>query len=166
MSARLPSNRVRFWKRYQPASVRDALEKTKDFAREAHNLSVERIAERMGLPDHFALYKWLQTGRMPLVLLPTFENVCGINLATRWLAATGHKLLVDIPIGRAASDDDLVQLGTGFQQAVQLLSDFYRSNGANDSAPVLEALRSHLQSVAHHQFNVAGFAQPELDFAP
>ena len=33
-------------------------------------------------------------------------------------------------------------------------------------APVLDALRSHLESVAHHHINVAGFSQPELDFAP
>ena len=30
---------------------------------------------------------------------------------------------------------------------------------------VLDALRSHLESVAHHHLNVAGFSQPELDFA-
>ncbi len=47
-----------------------------------------------------------------------------------------------------------------------LLSDFYRSNGAADPAPVLEALRAHLEAAAHHHFNVSGFSQPELDFAP
>ena len=69
-------------------------------------------------------------------------------------------------VWREVTGDDLVQLGTGFQQAVQLLSDFYKSNGATDPAPVLDALRSHLESVAHHHINVAGFSQPELDFAP
>ena len=47
----------------------------------------------------------------------------------------------------------------------QLLSDFYKSNGGTDPGPVLEALRSHLESVAHHHFNVSGFSEPELDFA-
>ena len=49
--------------------------------------------------------------------------------------------------------------------AVQLLRDFYKSSGATDPAPVLAALRSHLESVAHHHFNVSGFSEPELDFA-
>ena len=120
----------------------------------------------MGLPDHWALYKWIESGRFPFVLIPAYESACGINLPSRWLAATQRRLLVDMPIGRAATGDDLVQLGTGFQQAVQLLSDFYKSNGATDPAPVLDALRSHLESVAHHHINVAGFSQPELDFAP
>ena len=155
-----------FWKRYQPTSCRDALHQCKAYAQEARNLSVERIADQMGLPDHWALYKWIESGRFPFVLIPAYESACGINLPSRWLAATQRRLLVDMPVGRAATEDDLVQLGTGFQQAVQLLSDFYKSNGATDPAPVLDALRSHLESVAHHHLNVAGFSQPELDFAP
>lgn len=166
MSARLSPSRRAFWKRYQPTSCRDALHQCKAYAQEARNLSVERIADQMGLPDHWALYKWIESGRFPFVLIPAYESACGINLPSRWLAATQRRLLVDMPVGRAATEDDLVQLGTGFQQAVQLLSDFYKSNGATDPAPVLDALRSHLESVAHHHLNVAGFSQPELDFAP
>ena len=166
MTARLTSNRRKFWKAYQPTSCRDALHQCKTFAQEVRNLSVERIADQMGLPDHWALYKWIENGRFPFVLIPAYEAATGINLPSRWLAATGRKLLVDMPIGKAADAGDLVQLGTGFQQAVQLLSDFYKSNGAQPAAPVLEALRAHLESVAHHHFNVSGFSQPELDFAP
>ena len=165
MSARLSPGRRAFWKRYQPSSCRDALHQCKTFAQEVRNLSVERIADQMGLPDHWALYKWIENGRFPFVLIPAYEAATGINLPSRWLAATGRKLLVDMPIGKAADAGDLVQLGTGFQQAVQLLSDFYKSNGAQPAAPVLEALRAHLERVAHHHFNVSGFSEPELDFA-
>ena len=166
MTSRLSPSRRKFWKTYQPTSCRDALHQCKAYAQEARNLSVERIADQMGLPDHWALYKWIESGRFPFVLIPAYESACGINLPSRWLAATQRRLLVDMPVGRAATENDLVQLGTGFQQAVQLLSDFYKSNGATDPAPVLDALRSHLESVAHHHINVAGFSQPELDFAP
>ncbi len=165
MPSRLSPSRRAYWKRYQPTSCRDALEKCKEHAREARNLSVERIAADMGLADHWALYKWIESGRFPLILVPAYQAVCGINLVTRWQAAHERRLLVDMPIGKAAGADDLVQLGTGFQQAVQLLSDFYKSNGGTDPGPVLEALRSHLESVAHHHFNVSGFSEPELDFA-
>ena len=92
----------RNWKRWQPATLRDALKGCKDFALERHNLSVERIAERMGLEDHWSLYKWIANGRMPLVLAPAFEHACGINLVARWMAATDGKLLVDIPKGQQA----------------------------------------------------------------
>ena len=156
----------RNWKRWQPASLRDALKGCKDFAQERHNLSVERIAERMGLEDHWALYKWIANGRMPAVLLPAYEHACGINLVVRWMAATDGKLLVDMPRGRQAQPADMVELNTGFAQALQLLTDFYAGGEQADANATLEALRNHLQQVAAHQLNVAGFAEPELDFAP
>ena len=166
MTSRLSPSRRKFWKTYQPTSCRDALHQCKAYAQEARNLSVERIADQMGLPDHWALYKWIESGRFPFVLIPAYESACGINLPSRWLAATQRRLLVDMPVGKAGDEDDMVALATQFSQAVQLLRDFYKSNGATDPAPVLDALRSHLESVAHHHFNVAGFSQPELDFAP
>ncbi len=156
----------RHWKRWQPASLRDALKGCKDFAQERHNLSVERIAERMGLEDHWALYKWIANARMPAVLLPAYEHACGINLVARWMAATDGKLLVDMPRGRQAQAADMVELNTGFAQALQLLTDFYAGGEQADANATLEALRNHLQQVAAHQLNVAGFAEPELDFAP
>ena len=81
----------RNWKRWQPATLRDALKGCKDYALERHHLSVERIAERMGLEDHWALYKWIANGRMPLVLVPAYEHACGIALVARWMAATLRK---------------------------------------------------------------------------
>lgn len=159
-----PTRRA-FWKRMRPTSLRHALEGCKDFALEAHRLSVERIAEQMGLADHWALYKWLQTGRFPMVLIPAYERVCGIDLATRWLASTSGQLLVAMPKGKQASAADLVELNTGFASALQLLGDFYTSGGQADPAPVLEALRGHLEAMAHHHANVAGYRQPELELA-
>lgn len=156
----------RNWKRWQPASLRDALKGCKDFAQERHNLSVERIAERMGLEDHWALYKWIANGRMPAVLLPAYEHACGINLVARWMAATDGKLLVDMPRGRQAQPADMVELNTGFAQALQLLTDFYAGGGQADPTATLEALRNHLQQVAAHHLNVTNFTQPELDLAP
>ncbi len=98
----------------------------------------------MGLEDHWALYKWIANGRMPLVCVPAYEAACGINLATRWLAATGGKLLVDMPTGRSATHEDMVQLNTGFAQALQLLTNFYAASGAANPTETLAALRSHL----------------------
>lgn len=156
----------RNWKRWQPASLRDALKGCKDFAQERHNLSVERIAGRMGLEDHWALYKWIANGRMPAVLLPAYEHACGINLVARWMAATAGQLLVDMPRGRQATPADMVELNTGFAQALQLLTDFYQGGDRADPTATLDALRNHLQQVAAHHLNVTNFTQPELDLAP
>lgn len=154
----------RNWSRVQPASLRDALKGCKDFALERHHLSVERIAERMGLEDHWSLYKWIANGRMPLVLLPAYQHACGIHLATRWLAASQDKLLVDVPKGRQATHADMVELNSGFAQALQLLTDFYQAAGPADPADTLAALRQHMEQVAAHHHNVASYATPELEF--
>lgn len=114
----------RNWKRLQPSSLRHALELCKDFARERHNLSVERIAEQMGLADHWTLYKWIQNGRMPICLVRAYEAVCGINYATRWLAASGGFLLIDMPTGRNASAEDIQVLQQILNDAIGQLLKF------------------------------------------
>ena len=47
----------RNWKRLQPTSLRNALELCKEHARERLNRSVERIADEMGITDHWTVYK-------------------------------------------------------------------------------------------------------------
>lgn len=155
---------IKRWKSYQPTSLRDALHACKEVARLRLNLSVERIAERMGLEDHWVLYKWVANGRMPAVLLTAYEHACGCDYVTRWMAATAGKLLVDIPKGLAPQPADLPAMNTNFAQAYQLLADFYAAESPPDTAAILEALRRHMEQVAYHHKNVAAYATPELDF--
>ena len=88
------------WNKLAPNSLRHALELCKDYAREVRNLSVERIADEMGVTDHWSLYKWMQNGRMPVNLVRPFESACGINYVSRWIATSGGKLLVELAGGR------------------------------------------------------------------
>lgn len=153
---------MRNWKRLQPTSLRHALELCKEHAREKLNRSVERIADEMGIADHWTCYKWFQTGRIPANLIRPYEAACGIDYVTRWIAASAGKLLIDIPSGRRLQNTDLVTMHNGFGAALQLLTDFYA--GKADSAPTLEALTAHLDDMAWHRANVVQFATPELDF--
>ena len=155
---------TRHWKRLQPTSLRHAMELCKDHARERLNKGMERIADDMGVADHYALYKWLQSGRMPSNLVRPFELACGINFVTRWYAASEGFLLVDMPKGTQATPADMVELNTGFASALQLLKDFYQQGDQANPTATLEALRNHLEQVAYHQRNVATYATPELEF--
>ena len=152
----------RNWKRVQPTSLRDALELCKDHARERLNKSVERIAEDMGMADRWMLYKYLQNGRMPLNLLRPYQIACGINLVSRWLAASEGKLLLEIPSGRGIKPTDLTDAHAGFAAAMQLISNFYA--GKADQVETLEAIAQHLQQMGWHHANVQQHATPELDF--
>ncbi|MDP2380172.1 MAG: hypothetical protein Q8M35_06765 [Pseudohongiella sp.] len=160
MSAKARRN----WKRIQPNSLRHALELCKDHAREKLNKSVERIADEMGMADHWILYKVFQSGRLPANLILPFEAACGINYVTRWLAVSGGNLLVEIPTGRKLTGADVVELHNGFGSALSMLTDFYAKKG--NAAETLAALTSHLEDVAWHRINLAQHAEPEFEFGP
>lgn len=152
----------RNWKRVIPTSLRHALELCKDYARERHNLSVERIAERMGLPDHWAVYKWIQTGRIPANLIPAYEAVCGINFVTRWLASTAGMLVIQAPTGRDATAADMQALQELLHAAVGQLLQFYA--GKAQAPETLASIQQGMEGLAWHRGNVEKHAQPEFDF--
>lgn len=153
----------RNWKRVRPTSLIEALRLCKEFAQERHNLSVERIADRMGV-THDCLYKWLATGRLPAILIPAYEHACGCHFASSWLATSAGKVVVDVPIGRSATPADMVEFNTGFAGVLQLLSDFYAAPTEADPTETLAALQAHLQQVVYHHANVQQHANPELEF--
>ena len=154
----------RNWKALQPTSLRNALELCKDHAREKLNKSVERIADDMGLADHWVLYKYLQKGSMPANLIRPYELACGIDYVTRWLAASSGRLLVEIATGRNLTHADIVQLHEHFATALKLLSSFY--SRPDDPTAVLAALTTHMEHVAWHRQNVAQHINPQLDLQP
>jgi hypothetical protein len=153
----------RNWKQVRPNSAIDALRLCKEYAQEKKNLSIERIADRMGV-THDSLYKWLACGKLPFNLLIAFEHTCGCHFASEFAVASAGKVVINIPAGRAVTQSDLVELNACFGAALQLLADFYSAGGKTDATETLAALTNHLQQVAWHQANVGTFTNPELDF--
>lgn len=153
----------RNWKRVRATSLIEALRLCKEFAQERKNMSIERIADRMGV-THDSLYKWLAAGRLPAILIPSFEHTCGCHFASEWLAASAGMLMISMPTGRTATQADMVELNSCFAAALQLLTDFYSTPAKADAAETLAALTSHLSQVAWHHANVGQHANPELEF--
>lgn len=152
----------RDWKRVRANSLLEALRLCKEFAQDRKNLSVERIADLMGV-THDSLYKWLATGRMPAILVPAYELACGCHFASEWLAAASGRMVIEIPTGRRVGQTELVQLNTAWAAALQALTTFYA--GGADAPQTLATLSTHLQQVAWHHANVDRHATPELDFS-
>lgn len=153
----------RNWKLARPASMVEALRLCKEFAQDKKNLSIERIADLMGV-THDSLYKWLATGRLPSILIPAYELACGCNFASAWLVTSAGKLVIDMPRGRKASTADVVDVNTSCAAALALLTAFYAKPDGADTEATLAALRHHLEQVAYHHANVASYTTPELDF--
>ena len=131
-----------------------------EFARDRSNLSIDNIADLMGLPSKWTLYKWLESGRMPANLIRPFEHACGATYMTQYIAGSAHKLLIDIPSGKPAKDGDLLALQTDFNDALNLLASFYKGDASADDT--LSALTATLTQIAGHRANVSQALTPEL----
>lgn len=153
----------RSWKHVRAGSLRQALELSLEHARERHNRSVERVADRMGLASHWTLFKWASNGRIPAVLIPAFEAACGLHLITAYLAGSAGKLLIDVPAGRRASARDINALQASMTDAVGALLRF--ADGKAEAEETIAALTDTLESLAWHRGNVERAREPELDLA-
>lgn len=153
----------RIWKHVRANSLTHALRLCKEWAQDRHNLSIERIADRMGV-SHDSLYKWLATGRLPAILIPAYEHACGRHFVSEWLASSADRLVVPLPKGRGASEADLLAVNSSCATALALLTQFYADPASADLAATTDALRAHLEQVAFHHVNVARYGAPELEF--
>ena len=148
------------WKRYQPKDLRDALRACKEYARDSKRLSVERIADLMGISAD-CLYKWLSDAKMPVASVPAYEHICGAHFVTEYLAAGSGRLVVTIPAGLPAGVEDLAELQAQIADTVARLVRCYRSG--EDVAGTRDGLTGSLQSLAWHRENVLHLEHPELD---
>ena len=149
------------WKNRQPSSLRHGMELCLEFSRFKHNRSVDQVADIMGLANKWTLYKWLENGRLPAVLIRPFETACGIDYVTRFISHSAHKLLIDIPTGKRATSKDVNTLQASFTDAVSLLLKFYENKQEADET--ISALYQVMEQLAVHQGQVEKFKQPELD---
>lgn len=151
---------ARNWKRIVPSSTLEALRLCKDYAKDRRNLSVERIADRMGISADL-LYKWLSNGQMHASLIPAYESICGCHYLSDHFAHAHGKLAVSIPTGRDLDDDDLLRMHQSFGAAMTLLADFYVGKASGEST--LAALTQHMEATAWHRANVMQHEHPELE---
>lgn len=155
---------TKHWKRVQPNSLRHAMELCVEYARAKHNRSVERIAELMGVSSHWAVYKWLQSGKLPANLVLPFEQACGASFVTTYLTHAAGKLAVDIPTGRKSTNHEINYLQVIFADTLSLLIRYYddRHVGTEETQ---NALMTVMESLAWHKANVMKHQAPELDFS-
>ena len=152
---------MRNWKGVRATSLKHAMQLCKEFARDQRNVSVERIAEQMGLADHWILYKWISEGRMPAVMIPRYEDVCGCQFITRWLANTSDHLLIDMPTGRQCKTADMHALQEMLHTTTGALMQFYA--GSSSTEDVLNAVKNAMETLGWHHHNVTTYKQPQLE---
>lgn len=150
----------RNWKRIRARSLREAMELCVEYAREVRNLSVEQIADLMGEASKWTLYKWIEAASIPARKIRPFEHACGCTFVTEFLGASAHKLVIDIPKGKAATGLEITELQGRLAEAVGSLIRFYQ--GGADAEQTESDLTGILADLAFHRENVKRAAQPEL----
>lgn len=143
-----------------PTSLRGAFEQDKAHALARHRLNIERLAELMGTTPA-TLYKWLETDAMPINRLAAWAHLTGSDSVVRYLAASGHKVVIDIPHGSATGPQDVQGLQTTLNHAVGALLDFHA--GRLDRDACIAAITGGLEVLAWHRENVRKNDQPELE---
>lgn len=147
------------WKRARPRDLRHAFRLCVEYAREVKRLKVDTIAELMG-ESVDNLYKWMHSGRMPAILIPAFEHACGTDFATRYLASSNHRLVIDIPHGRKCDATEVAELNALFADCVVNLSKYF--NGKAHLEDTIDSIDAALRALAWHQENVGKHFEPEL----
>jgi len=147
------------WKPVQPASMQHAIRLCLDYALHKHNRSVARVAELIGTSE-WTIYKWMTDGSIPSKRIRPFEFACDATFITHYIATSAQKLVIDIPAGRAGSQDELLDLQNQLNDAVSLLTRFYR--GEAEAADVLQGVTLAMQQLAGHRENVRKHDAPEL----
>lgn len=129
-------------------------------ARSKHRISVDRIAADMGLANAWNIYKWVESGRIPAVMIRPFEIACRCDFVTRYLAHAAHKLIIDIPTGRALLAADMPAVQAATNDALGALINFAAGKVAAEE--VVQQVTTAMEQLAWHRENAARSAQPEL----
>lgn len=151
---------TRNWK-HPPQSIQGAMQACLDHALIKHRLKVERIAADMGLANAWNLYKWVESGRIPAVLIRPFELACRCNYVTSYLAHAAHRLIIDIPTGRMPTSCDLPAVQAATHDAMGALINF--AAGKAKAEEVMTAVTTAMEQLAYHRENAARASQPELE---
>jgi len=147
------------WKMAQASSLSEAFSLCKQYARVKKNLSIEQIAELMGVGDE-SLRKWIRYATLPINHLASFEMVCGCRYVTGYLAARDGKLLIEIPSGKKVKPVDFIEMQHTFNHAIGLLMKVATGDAEVDST--VAAITSSMCDLAYHRENVKKNRNPEL----
>jgi len=150
----------RNWPTYRPTSLQDAMEACVEFARERHQMSVDRIADAMGMPSKYTLYKYIESASIPARLIRPFEAACHCTYVTQHLAASARKLLVDLPTGRKATATDIHTVQAACTRAIGALLSF--ADGKADAPQTISAVTDAIERLARERAEVERHSQPEL----
>lgn len=144
-----------------PSSLRAAFDADKAHAFKHRRLNIERLAELLGTTPA-TLYKWIETGSMPVTALIAWQHLTGANNVVRYLASREAAVVINVPAGRAITSEDLHELQTTLNDSVGALLKCKAREIDRDTAR--SAVGAGIEDLAWHWANLEKYDQPELEF--
>lgn len=114
-----------------------------DQAWQNHGRDIGDIARIMGIEPNWAVYKWAETGRLPLPEIRRFEEACETNLITRYLAESAGCFLIEPPKQPLSQERSLLVFQKHFISALAALTDL--SEAKADIKPAVKALTALIE---------------------
>lgn len=151
------------WNQLVARSLTESLQLCKEFAIANKQMSVPRIADRIGTsPD--MLYKHLGGATMPAFMLIPYMEATHRIYPLQYMAHSLNHLLAPMPRGRKAEHKTLIALSQ-FCNAVmgQMLA---LQSGECQPQNVTDQLTLLMENLAYHRLESQKHDQPELDLFP
>lgn len=151
------------WNQLIARSLTESLQLCKESAIANKQMSVPRIADRLGCsPD--MLYKHLGAASMPAYMLIPFMEACHRIYPLQYMAHSLNYLLVPMPRGRKAEHKALVQLNMFCTEVMGKLLAL--ESGECTQQDVVDHLTLLMENLAYHRLEVQKLDQPELELFP
>jgi len=150
------------WRKRTPRSVYEAAEWVGEYGRQHKQMSRERLCDHFG-NELSTTGKWISQANMPLKKIINFEQLCGINFVTQYLAQAQGYLLVKVPSGRKAEHTELAELQIFMTEVSALLIKTY--DGRANDEETINALKKLMQDLAFHERNVSVVNQPQHELS-
>ena len=150
---------TRNWRVWRPTGLQEAVAGCVQFAQERLGKSVEQIADLVA-ESPWTVYKWMATGNIPARKIAGFEYACGATYISGYLAASSHKLVIDLPTGRIPTAADINLTQAVCTDAIAALIAF--AEGKKAAGETIDFLTAAIQRLATERAHVERHDQPEL----
>lgn len=141
-----------------PSSLGEAISLCMEVA-EKNRRPAKVISDLMGV-ELKTLYRWLSEDSMPLNRLRQFETFCNAHFISDYFSTAAGRVVIEIPVGKKATETDIAEMQTGFGESVVLLSKFWQNSASLENT--VAALTQTLKQVAYQRENVLKSINPEL----
>ncbi|MHD0644871.1 hypothetical protein ACYPKM_04540 [Pseudomonas aeruginosa] len=140
------------------STVLNAMKRCAKEAKQHRQMSAERIADALGV-SVWCLYKWLETGRMPINVISAYERACGSHYVTEALAKASQAVVVDYPDGRRPTAEEFYAFQGKLIAATGILIDLEAGSASPEEAD--EIVWTAIQALMWQMLNVRALADPQ-----